>query len=155
MDSLLKSLGTMVMALLRRRKRGKLVRPPRDIALQDGALAPASGPTEKPHWQKAKGSLLHPAVKTASCVLSVFTRVRLLVTPWTVAHQAPLSMDSPGKNTGVGCHALLQGIFLTQGSKLCPSRLLHWQGSLPLVPPGKPQDKGKDANLQSRWEGCR
>ena len=26
--------------------------------------------------------------------------------------------DSPGKNTGVGCHALLQGIFPTQGSKL-------------------------------------
>ena len=25
--------------------------------------------------------------------------------------------NSPGKNTGVGCHALLQGIFLTQGSK--------------------------------------
>ena len=25
--------------------------------------------------------------------------------------------DSPGKNTGVGCHFLLQGIFLTQGSK--------------------------------------
>ena len=24
--------------------------------------------------------------------------------------------DSPGKNTGVGCHALLQGIFPTQGS---------------------------------------
>ena len=26
--------------------------------------------------------------------------------------------DSPGKNTGVGCHALLQGIFSTQGSNL-------------------------------------
>ena len=26
--------------------------------------------------------------------------------------------DSPGKNTGMGCHALLQGIFLTQGSNL-------------------------------------
>ena len=26
--------------------------------------------------------------------------------------------DSPGKNTGGGCHALLQGIFLTQGSNL-------------------------------------
>ena len=26
--------------------------------------------------------------------------------------------DSPGKNTGVGCHFLLQGIFLTQGSNL-------------------------------------
>ena len=27
----------------------------------------------------------------------------------------PRSWDSPGKNTGVGCHSLLQGIFLTQG----------------------------------------
>jgi len=43
--------------------------------------------------------------------------------------------DSPGKDTGVGCHALLQGIFLTQGSN--PS-LMHWQAdSLPPVPPGK------------------
>ena len=31
----------------------------------------------------------------------------------SVAHQAPLSMGSPGKNTEVGCHSLLQGIFLT------------------------------------------
>ena len=30
--------------------------------------------------------------------------------------------DFPGKNTGVGCHFLLQGIFLTQGSNPC---LLH------------------------------
>ena len=38
------------------------------------------------------------------------------VTPWTVAHQAPpVRGDSPGKNIGVGCHALLQGIFPTQG----------------------------------------
>ena len=28
--------------------------------------------------------------------------------PWTVACQAPLSMNSPGKNPGVGYHALLQ-----------------------------------------------
>ena len=28
----------------------------------------------------------------------------------------PVHGDSPGKNTGVGCHALLQGIFPTQGS---------------------------------------
>ena len=27
--------------------------------------------------------------------------------------------DSPGKNTGVGCHALLQGITLTRGLNLC------------------------------------
>ena len=38
--------------------------------------------------------------------------------------------DSPGKNTGVGCRFLLQGIFLSQGSNL---HLLHWQeDSLPL-----------------------
>ena len=44
--------------------------------------------------------------------------------------------DSSGKNTGVGCYALLQGIFPTQG--LNPY-LLHWQAdSLPFEPPGKP-----------------
>ena len=46
--------------------------------------------------------------------------------------------DSPGKNTGMACHALLQGIFLTQGSNPCLLRLLHWQvGYLPLAPPAK------------------
>ena len=45
--------------------------------------------------------------------------------------------DFPGKNTGVGWHALLQGVFPTQG--LNPL-LLHWQvGTLPLALPGKPQ----------------
>ena len=33
--------------------------------------------------------------------------------------------DSPGKNTGVGCHALLQGLFLTQGLNPCLLWLLH------------------------------
>ena len=48
--------------------------------------------------------------------------------------------DSPGKNTGVGRHALLQGIFLIQESNLSLLCLLHWQVcSLPLVPPGKPK----------------
>ena len=47
--------------------------------------------------------------------------------------------DSPSKNTGVGCHFLLQGIFPTQGQNLRLFCLLHWQaGSLPLAPPGKP-----------------
>ena len=44
--------------------------------------------------------------------------------------------DSPGKNTGVGCHPLFQGIFLTQGLNPCP--LYQQVSSLPLVPPGKP-----------------
>ena len=57
-----------------------------------------------------------------TCVLSHFSHVTLcdpnelqparLLCPW----------DSPGKSTGVGCHALLHGIFPTQGSNLS---LLH------------------------------
>ena len=39
-----------------------------------------------------------------------FSRVRLCATPQTAAHQAPRPGDSPGKNTGVGCHFLLQCI---------------------------------------------
>ena len=67
-----------------------------------------------------------------------FNCIQLFATPWTVAHQAPLSMDSPGKDTGGGCHALVYGIFPIQGSNLHLLCLLHWQmGSLPLVPPGK------------------
>ena len=49
-------------------------------------------------------------------------------------------MDFPGKNFGVGCHALLQGISPTQGSNPCLLCLLHWQvGSLPWCPLGSPR----------------
>ena len=45
--------------------------------------------------------------------------------------------DSQGKNPGVGCHALLQGLFPTQGWTLHLLCLLHWQSSsLPVAPPG-------------------
>ena len=53
--------------------------------------------------------------------VKLLSRVQLFVTPWTVAYQAPPSMEFsnpwkfPGKSTGVGCHFLLLGIFLTQG----------------------------------------
>ena len=51
------------------------------------------------------------------CVQSCFSCVWLYETPWTVAHQAPLTTGcSPGKITGVGSLSLLQGIFPTQGS---------------------------------------
>ena len=58
---------------------------------------------------------------------------------WTTDHQAPLcdsveqpprlshAWDSPGMNTGVGWHALLQGIFLIQGLNPHLLYLLHWQ----------------------------
>ena len=73
------------------------------------------------------------------CVCAcTFSHVQLFVTPWTVAHQTPCPWDFPGKNTGVSCHFLLQGIFPTQGSNPRLLHLLHWQAdSLPLAPPGK------------------
>ena len=57
----------------------------------------------------------------------VCSRVRVLVasdfvTPWTVPARLLCPWNSPGKNTGVGSHSLLQGVFLTQGSNL---GLLH------------------------------
>ena len=45
--------------------------------------------------------------------------------------------DSPGKNTGVGCHTLLQGILPTQGSN---PGLPHCRWTLPAEPPGKPSN---------------
>ena len=59
--------------------------------------------------------------------------------------------DSPGKNTGVDWHVLLQGIFPTQGLNTCLLCLLHWQaGSLPLAPPGKPQTMSTEGQLLAR-----
>ena len=53
-------------------------------------------------------------ITTLHCA-QLFSHVQLFLTPWIVACQGPLPMEiSPGKNIGVGCHALLQGIFPTQ-----------------------------------------
>ena len=49
-------------------------------------------------------------------LLDLFRCVQIFLTLWTMTRQAPCPWDSPGKNTGVSCHALLQGIFLTQRS---------------------------------------
>ena len=62
------------------------------------------------------------------CVCTqLLSHVRLFATPWT-----PLSWNSPGKNTGVGSHSLLQGIFPTQGSKpgLLHCRQIYYHLSL-------------------------
>ena len=100
-------------------------------------------------WNVTTGNKWSEGSQTLSELKEVFIYIHMLfsrsvvsdsfVTPWTVVHQAPLSMEFPGKNKGLGCHFLLQGIFLTQGSKL---HLLHWQvGSLP---PGKPSRHVED-----------
>ena len=60
---------------------------------------------------------------SVSIYVLVLTMSDSLVSSWNVAHQAPLiHRDSPSKNTGVGCHALLQELFLTQESN---GGLLH------------------------------
>ena len=66
------------------------------------------------HWVNGAIQPAHPVAPFPSC---------------------PQSFPASGKSTGVGCHALLQGIFQTQGSNLCLLHPLHWQmGSLPLAP---------------------
>ena len=83
-------------------------------------------------------------------LLSYFCCIRLYVTPGLQAARLLCPCGSPGKNTGVGCHALLQGIFPTQRSNPHLLCLLYWQtGSLPLVPP----DQGSNPCLLF-WE-CR
>ena len=71
-------------------------------------------------------------------VLSRVSHVRFFVTLWSVVHQALCPWDSPGKNTGVGCHALLQGIFPTQRLNLC---LLHCSKFFTNEWPGKLQEE--------------
>ena len=62
----------------------------------------------------------------------VLSPVRLSATPWTQPSRLLCPQNFPGKNTRLGCHFLLYGIFPTQGLNPC---LLHWQvDSLPLEP---------------------
>ena len=65
--------------------------------------------------------------------------------------------DTPDKNTG--CHALLQGIFLTQRLNMCLLYLLQWQaGSLPLASAGKPiiytlRKENEICSVLSKYQG--
>ena len=67
-------------------------------------------------------------------LLSHFSCVRLCVTPWKAAHQAPLSLGFSSKNTGVGCHFLLQCMKVKSESavaQLCPTLSDSMDCSLP------------------------
>ena len=64
--------------------------------------------------------------------------------------------DFPGKNTGLGCHFLLQGIFPIQGLNPCLLCLLYWQAdslllSLYQKPRGKPRLTHINGLLSPRW----
>ena len=73
-----------------------------------------------------------------ACVPSPFSHVWLCDAIHCSLPGSSVHGYSPCKNTGVGCHALLQGISLTQGSN--PHLFCHlcWVDSWPLVLPGKP-----------------
>ena len=67
-------------------------------------------------------------------LLSCFSRVRLCATPQMAAHQASRPWDSPGKNTGVGCHSLLQCMKVKSESEVtqsCPTLSDPMDCSLP------------------------
>ena len=67
-------------------------------------------------------------------LLSRFSRVRLCTTPQTAATRLPRPWDSPGKNTGVGCHFLLQRMKVKSESEVaqsCPTLSNPMDCSLP------------------------
>ena len=91
------------------------------------------------------GNLSNPGIKLGSFMYPALAYVYVLFAQSActlcdlIASQALPSWDFPGKNTGLGCYFLFQGIFLTWGL----NRLSHIAGrlqaaSLSLVPPGKP-----------------
>ena len=70
----------------------------------------------------------------------MLSHVQFFGTPWTVATRLLCTWDFSGKNAGVGCHVLLQGIFWTPGSNMHDLPPLPWQvGSLPAETHGKPK----------------
>ena len=89
------------------------------------------------HWPLFSLSHLAESVGISHCcplyTACVLSCVQVFATPWTVAPRLLCPWDFPGKNPGVGCHFLLQGIFQTHGSNQCLPCFLQWQAdSLPL-----------------------
>ena len=84
-------------------------------------------------------SLTHTHTHTHTHACSVTSVVsQLFVTPWTLAHQAPLSMRFSRQEDWSGLPCPPPGNPPDPGIKSASPSLLHWQaGSLPLAPPGK------------------
>ena len=84
--------------------------------------SPSLGFSRQGHWSGLPfPSPMHESEKRKVKVKSL-SRSRLLATPWTAAYQAPLSMDFPGKSTGVGCHCLVLLVYL----KCRPIEISSW-----------------------------
>ena len=86
-------------------------------------------PTFKPEWEDQSILDRTRELLPLLLLLSRFSCVQLCATPETAAHQAPRPWDSPGKNTGVGCHLLLQ--CMTEVIQSCPTPSDPMDCSLP------------------------
>ena len=90
-----------------------------------------------------------------SIILKRIQSCQILCDPMSCSLLAGLlcAQDSPGKNTGVGCCSLRQGVFLSQGSNPHLLCLLHWQAdSLSLVLPGKTLNMLLGYKNEVSWE---
>ena len=67
--------------------------------------------------------------------MNSLSRIKILATPWTAAHQARHPWDSPGKNTGVGCHFFLQCMTVKSESEVAQSCLTHGLQPIKLLHP--------------------
>ena len=83
-------------------------------------------------WRGCEEKRTHLHCSVHACLLSCFSHVRLFATLWTVPTRLLCPWEAPGKNTRLGCHALLQGdlsdpgfepiyISSTSSGLLCPS----------------------------------
>ena len=86
--------------------------------------------------KQAEAALVRYAIADSQVFLIVWVvqslgRVQLFVTPWMQPTRVLCPWDFPDKNTGVGCHFLLYGIFPTQESNLSPALQVD---SLPAEP---------------------
>ena len=92
-------------------------------------------------WENKRRELQSPSMRWRYCVSDLFPSrepnkryvyvwtlscVRFFVTPWTVALQAPLSMEFSRQEYWSGPFPT-SGDFLTQGSNPCLLYLLHWE----------------------------
>ena len=74
------------------------------------------------------------------CTLSSLSHVRLFATPWTVVHQAPLSVGFSRQEYWSGLPCLPPGNL--PDPEIEPTSLMAPElemGSLPLAPPGNPK----------------
>ena len=121
---------------------------------------PSMGFSRQEYWSELPcpppGDLLDLGIKLASSMspavaggffttsakivkVKSFSRVRLFVTPWTVAYQAPQSMEFSRQEYWNGLPCPPPGDLLDLGIELHLLHFLQWQAdSLPSEPPGKP-----------------